>query len=418
MFATIIFLLITGIMIFAQYKREDNIVNLVSLLMAPYFVIVLFNNFFFYRLGFYKITDDTLWMILASLIAFFVGACFVTPISVPLIFEEDNDKRFERYNIKAMTRVLILIGIFGLFRVAQLILNGQFSASRFDEAEGIIGNGAIGHLLLVSYSIVPIVFLYWLENKKKISCLFATVLIVGVTFASFVKYNVIGIIVSLFIFTSIYKKSVVRKGVIILVSVVVALFVGNYLIGFYLRSANVESSFYINHFWVYASGSPIYDRYIFDQGINTELSVLHKMMTFLMAFPNMFIKKIFGGEGLFPHIKKSFLPIGSMYGQVSNVTDAFGYLYPAKGDAGEHIIYFLIIGLLGMIFSYAYVRAKKRDRLFNTYIVNLITYFVFFSFFGTFYINPGPWEMLVYSLIVPNLFLHETKLSKGIIRLS
>ena len=87
-----------------------------------------------------------------------------------------------------------------------------------------------------------------------------------------------------------------------------------------------------------------------------------------------------------------------LYGtSCDNVTDAFGYLYPAKGDVGEHILYFFIMIVLGAMFSSAYVRAKRRDSLFNTYIVNLITYFVFFSFFGTFYINPGPWEMLIYA---------------------
>lgn len=415
---TIIFLIMSLFVVWLQYVREKNIVNLVSLLVMPYFVIVLFNNFFFYRLGFYKIEDNVLIMLLASLLTFFAGSCLVSPEKAPLIFEEDNTERFGKYNVNAMKKTLYIIGFIGLVKVTQLYLTGQFSAERFDEAEGLMGNGIVGHLLLVSYSILPIVFLYWLEHKKEISYLFATIIIVAVTFTSLVKYNVIGVIVSLFIFTTIYKKSLLRKSVVLLISVVVAIFVGNYLLGFYLRDVNVASSFYINHFWVYASGSPIYDRYIFDPGINTELSVGHKLMTFLMAFPNMFIKKFFGGDGLFPHIKKSFLPVGTQYGQVSNVTDAFGYLYPAKGDFVEHMLYFGALLILGFIFSRAYMKAKRKSEYFNTYMCNLITYFVFFSFFGTFYINPGPWEMLIYSLIVPSLFLNSTNLRKGIIHLS
>ena len=416
--ATIVFLLISFSMVMIQSKREKNIVNLVSLLVMPYFILVFFNNYFFYRLGFYKISDRVLWMILASLVSFFIGSCMVRPSGVPVIFESDNKVRFEKYKIKPMANTLIVIGIIGLIKVGQLVLTGQFSGDRFNDAEGIMGNGLVGHLLLVSYSILPIVFLYWLEHKKEVRCLIATILIVGVTFTSLVKYNVIGVVVSLFIFTTIYKKSLLRKSLIGMVSIVIIIFVGNYFLGFYLRDANVATSFYINHFWVYASGSPIYDEYIFNPGINPEITVGYKLMTFLMAFPNMFIKKFSGGDGIFPHIKKNFLPIGKNYGQVSNVTDAFGYLFPAKGSILEIAFYFFVIFLLGILFSHAYMKGKSKADYFNTYIVNLITYFVFFSFFGTFYINPGPWEMLIYSLVIPSLFLKSTNLRKGIITLS
>lgn len=416
--ATIVFLVISFLMVMIQYKREKNVVNLVSLLIMPYFVLVFFNNFFFYRLGFYKITDRVLWMILASFVAFFIGSCLVAPSKTPVIFEEDNEERYEKYNIRAMTNALLLIAIVGLAKVVQLVIQGQFSGDRFNDAEGLMGSGLVGHLLLVSYSILPIVFLYWLDHKKEITCLIATILIIGVTFTSLVKYNVIGVVVGLFIFTTMYKKSLLRRGVILMLSIVIVIFVGNYFLGFYLRDVNVASSFYINHFWVYASGSPIYDDYIFDPGINTDLSIGYKMMTFLMAFPNMFIKRIFGGDGLFPHLKKSFLPIGVNYGQVSNVTDAFGYLYPAKGNVYEQILYFIVIFMLGLVFSHAYMKGKMKRAYFNTFVVNLITYFVFFSFFGTFYINPGPWEMLIYSAIVPSLFLRETNIRRGIIHLS
>ena len=166
---------------------------------------------------------------------------------------------------------------------------------------------------------------------------------------------------------------------------------------------------------MYASGSPIYDDYIFSRDINTHLTVGYKMMTFLMAFPNMFIKKFSDGIGVFPHLKKDFLPIGNDYGQVSNVTDAFGYLFPAKGDPEEVVAYFLILFVLGFVFNSVYMKAKNNGGYFNTYIVNLITYFIFFSFFGTFYISPGPWEIIIYSLIVPPLFQKSTNLRKGII---
>ena len=257
-----------------------------------------------------------------------------------------------------------------------------------------------------------------MEHKKEIFCLIATLLIIFVTFASFVKYNVIGIVIALFIFTSFYKKSVMGRGIIIMLFSVVSLFIANYFLGFFFRSISATVTFYNNHFWGYISGSLIYDDYIFDPGINSSITLEYKLLTFLFAFPNMFLRKLIGGRGLFPHIKKPFLPIGDMSGQSGNVTDAFGYLFPAKGLLIDKVLYIAIIVVLGMLFSSVYIRAKKKRDYYNTFICNFLTYFISLSFFGTFYISPGPWELLIYSLIVPDLFLHATDLKKGIIHLS
>lgn len=414
---TLIFLIITGLILFIQYKRENNMVNLVSIITAPYFVIVLLNNTLFYKNGFYKISNSVLAMLLSSLVAFFIGATFATPNHLPDINEEDNEIRFEKYRLEAMRNFLVIIAFIGMLRVLLLIRGGSFNAENFNDSEGIITGGVVGHLLLISYSILPIVFLYWLENKKRISYLIPVIMIVGITFASFIKYNAIGVIITLFIFTCLYKKSLLNKAVIVLLTAVLAIFVSNYALGFYIRSVNVSSRFYSNHLWNYMAGSVIYDNYLFPNGINTQLSIGYKMMTFLMAFPNMFLRKIVGGAGLFPHVKKNFLPVGVVYGQTSNVTDAFGYLFPVNRSFIEYIVYYLLITSLGFIFSKLYLKAKKRGKYFNTLICNFMTYFVFLSFFGTFYINPGPWEILLYSSIFPSLFLKATNLRKGIIRI-
>lgn len=415
---TYLFLIFLGITIYIQYKREKNIVNLVSILFTPYFFIVFFNNLLFIKNGFYRISNPVLIMILSSLLVFFLGATFATPKFIPVINETDNKKRFEKYRIVSIRNILLLIGIFGLLRVAFLIGAGHFSASNFDDSEGLASGGIVGHLLLFSYSILPIDFLYWLENKSKLSFLLPVIMIIGVTFASFIKYNVIGVVITLFIFTCLYKKSYIKRGVVILVASVVLLFLGNYAIGFYIRSTKVNSLFYFNHFWNYVGGSLIYDNYLFPYGINTDLSIGYKLMIFIMAFPNMFIRKLYGGEGLFRHVSKDFLAIGSVYGQISNVTDAFGYLYPVGQGVFSHMMYYLMIFVFGFIFSRMYLKAKIKSAFFNTFICNFMTYFVFLSFFGTFYINPGPWEILLYSSFAPLLFFKDTHLSKGIIKIS
>lgn len=416
---TLLFSFVILAIVLWQYKREKNIINMTTLLAGPYLFIFIINNYVFTRMGFYPISTQVMGMITASIAVFFLGTCVVSTKGIPELHETDNTIRFEEYRIESMTKIVLLIGIIGALKFIRLYLTGQFSATNFDNTEGVMGNGTVGHLLLLSYSIVPIVFLYWLENRKKVMCLISVLLIVAVTFTTFVKYNVIGVVFNLFLFTMLYKKSLFKKGILILFSVVVALFVGNYLLGFMARGLNVSSSFYLEHFWTYISGSAIYDNYIFTPGLNSDITIGYKLLTFIFAFPNMFITTIFGVEPLFPHVQKSFLAVGAGYGVTSNVTDAFGYLYPSKGDAFDILVYFVVLFVIAIIVSYIYIRSKRlsKQKHFNVFISNLITYFVFFSFFGTFYINPAPWEICIYSLIVPPLFLKATNLRRGIIRL-
>lgn len=413
-----LFLLVCTAMIWLQYKRENNIINIISLLVIPYMFVVLTNFAFLQKLGFYRITDRVLVMFLLSLICFFIGSCCVAPVKAPVILETDNESRFEKYNIQAMTRFVLVIGLICGAKALRLLMTGQFSGDNFEETEGLMGTGIVGHLLLISYSLLPIIFLYWIEHKKEILCLIVTIMIVLITFSTFVKYNVIGVVVTLFIFASIYKRSTIGKGVFILLLIVLLLFLGNYYLGFFLRNLRATSTFYMHHFWGYITGSAIYDDYIFDPGINVNVTLEYKLLTFIFAFPNMFIRKMTGGKGLFPHIKKPFLIIGEGAGQRGNVTDAFGYLFPAKGLLIDKTMYFVVLIIIGMLFTNIYMKAKRKKEYFNTFICSFITYFVFMSFFGTFYISPGPWEILLYSLTVPNLFLKSTDLRKGIIHLS
>ena len=413
---TIIFLIVSIIIILLQYYRERNIVNCVSLLVAPYVVIIFLNAMIFERLGFYKIRNEVLIMILTSIIVFFVGTMIATPKTIPKIYEEDNYNRYNKYNITLMTNFVFVIGSIGLIKLIMLIRTGGFKTD-FDGMEGIMGNGIVGHLLLISYSLIPIIFLYWLDHKKEIKCLFSVVLILGVTFSTFIKYNIIGVIISLFIFTTMYKKSVLKKAIIIMVAVVVVIFVGNYALGFALRSITVDNSFYLNHLWVYAGGSVLYDNSIFTGNVINNQSVLYRLCIFLFALPNMFIKKFNNGIGIFQHIRKPFLNIGIEHGMESNVVDAFGYLFPYKLGVGEIIIYYILIFLLGVVFTKIYVKSKRRNKYFNMVACNFLTYFVFFSFFGTFYINSGPWEILVYSAFIPYIFLKNNNILYGKIRI-
>ena len=170
--------------------------------------------------------------------------------------------------------------------------------------------------------------------------------------------------------------------------------------------------FYINHLWVYCSGSLIYDNYVFTTGVNVGMSMFEKLAIFLFALPNMFLSKIFG-KRFFPYSIMGFERVGSVEGQASNVTDAFGYIYPSLGGAADVIAFYVLIFAVGVLFSLIYFNCKKQRYRFSPLMSNFLTFFIFLSFFGTFYVLSGPWEILVWSIIVPLFFLRKPEADFG-----
>ena len=401
MYMTILFVIIVSIMVLYQRWKEGNWVNLISVFMGPYIPLVFLNNFFVYKNGFDKINDDVLVMILTSFIVFFSGSLLFKVKKNSTNKEEDNVSKLSRYDFKKMRTFLLFIGLIGIVKIIILYLQGSFS-SNIDDVEGVMGGGAIGHLLLASYSLLPIYFMYWTYNRK-LTILMPIILIMIVTFSSFVKYNIIGLFVSFFLFLALYRKSVLKRSLLILVSFVGVVFYVNYAISFVVVGNDMTTQFILNHFWMYIAGSLIYDNYIFLYGIRPGIGVFYKLGTFIFALPNMFLEKTFDFK-LFPHVRQEDLSI-SDFGETSNVVDAIGYLYPSKCDVLEVIIFYVILFILGALMAYIYKKHMKSSKYYDVFIVNFLCYFVFFSFFGTFYINSAPWEILIYSIFIPKLFI-------------
>lgn len=397
---TAIFLIVTVSLIVFQRYRERRWLNLISLLMTPYVIIVFFNNYFVYKIGFYKISDEVILMLLMAFVAFFLGALAFTCKLKPHA-ESRNIEMLQQYDMKKIKWFLYIVGVVGLLKAFILYRQGVYLSEMADDSEGVMGNGIVAHMLLATYSVLPIYFLNW-TYKKSLKELVPILLILIVAFSSLVKYNVIGPIVMLFIFVSMYKTSLLKKASIGMVSFVVLFFVANYALGFAIYGTEVDTFFYIGHFWKYFSGSVIYDNYIFTTGIRIDTSIFYKLMTFLFALPNMFLGKFFDVT-LFPHIGQ-YLRDVSNFGEQSNVVDVIGYLYPSKGSFDDIILFLIVVFFTGLFFSYLYKRCLERKNKYDTFIANVLTYFVFLSFFAPFFVLSNVWEIIVWALVMPPLF--------------
>lgn len=373
--------------------------------MVPYIIIVLFNNLLIYKVGFYKIGDDALLMLTCAFVIFFLGT-LPFKFKIHQFSDNHNECVLKSYNIKAIRIFLYLVGILGLLQALLYFKNGMLLSADSD-TEGVMGNGPIGHLLLSSYSVLPIYFLYWTYNKKFIDLL-PVVLVLLVAFSSFIKYNVIGPIIIIFIFVCLYRKSLLKKAFIAFSLFILIFFIANYAIGFAIVGAEVDPQFYIGHFWKYFAGSIIHDNYIFTTGINNGISLFYKLMTFLCALPNMFFSKLLGKTYFdFPETKMD--PI-SDFGEDTNVTELFGYLYPSHGDFGDILSFAILIFISGLIISYIYTKCLRNTNKYSSSVAIFLTYFIALDFFSPFFVLPGPWEILIWSMIIPSFFKNKRRI--------
>ena len=396
-----IFLFISLFIVFYQYKREGKPVNLLSLLIVPYIVIVIINNLIIYKFGFYKINDEVLILLSCVFIIIFLGT-IPFKFSIDNHTDQNNINILKSYNIKAIKRFLYIVSFLGLSKALILYKQGiLFNAD--NDFEGIMGTGPIAHMLLASYSVLPIYFLNWTYNRK-LKEIIPVILILLVAFSTMIKYNTIGPIISLFIFVCIYRKNILKKAILSFAIIILLIFIANYAIGFALLGIKVETTFYLVHFWKYFAGSLINDNYIFSSGINVGIGIFDKLLIFLFALPNMFINKITGttfySYEMLPWEAQSV----SNLGEVSNVIDVFGFLYPSKGDFGEIIWFAIIIFIVSILFSYIYIKATSIRNSFSPFIAIMLTYFVALDFYSPFFVLAGPWEILIWSLIIPSLF--------------
>lgn len=408
---SVAFIVIICLLIVLYYQKTKSLYNLYLLLAAPYVLIILVNQYIAAPyFAFYPISDDTITMIFFSLVVFFIGSY---PLAKPNQGEQQNsiNQKFDKYYMKQMSVFVFVCGMICMIWALRIWIFNPNSIELFEKTGSELSSGPIAHLKIIASSLAPITFTYGIIRKDRIAIVGTIMLFIAV-FLTFTKYNIICAVIAVLIYIGLYIPELARKTLLSFVGFPIVLFVGNYYLSFYLRgvSSLITNTYYLNHLWTYIGGSVIYDNYIFTLGVRIGMHTPEKIMTFLFALPNLFLNKLFGIQ-IFPHIQQKFLST-SNGGEFSNVTDAFGYLYPSYGDIYDIVIYYVIIFMVSIVFTLAVNRMMlNTNTRLNATLPYFLSEFVLMSFFGTFYISPGPWEQLIFCAIMPCLFLRRTNIS-------
>lgn len=408
---TFFFVIIIAILIIWSVRIAKSILNVFSVLSIPYLLIVPINNLLISNYGFFEISSQTLLMLSIGLVCFFIGFAMANKIN-PLTRNSHVMQQIDLkiFNMRHILRYVLFVEALTIMRFMYIILTNGISFITTEMYEGILTRGPMGHLLLSIYPLIPIIFFYWLKNKKKWGYLIATLIGVFVLFLTLVKYHVIGMLVLLYFFSIMNDKSYLRKGSISIVIIVLSCFIGNYLFQFTINDTayKVDNSYYFQHLWNYISGSLIYDNYIFTNGLRIGTDIFYKLGTFICAPINMFLN--IANITLFPHERQDFRFVSNT-GEQGNVCDAIGYLYPSRGFNEDIMMFIIVLVFIGFIVTSVYNKLWKsaNRQNFVVTICVLLTFFVFFSFFGTFYVTPVPWEILFWSYFSLRIFKKKAK---------
>lgn len=409
------FFLIIGVAInLIEYRINRRLINAVSVITLPYLVIVPLNNFIAVNYGFYKVNDDVLVMLMMAFGLYAIGSFIVdyrkrvSKTKVILDFEQ-NAQKFNYYKIGKMKNYCLIIELIMGFRLIRIILMYGFKQLSAESGINLLGGGE-AHLFFTIYPLIPIMFYYWLEHKKEISYLCVTIIAMVFTFLSFTKYHSIGLAIMIYLFVSFENRKYLKKGLVLLLTLVSSLFIVNYVVGFILANVfeQVNNEFYLNHLWNYIAGSIIHDNYIFTSAENAGVSFVDKFVYCFMPLPNMLLS-FFSVEGFKANINVRMLPTG-MNGEYGNVLDFIGFLYPTNGNFVEIIFFGIIMLVLGAVFTIIHNKAIKTRKHFNPSICVIMTFFEVLAFFAVYMSSSMVWEILVFSIIMPYLFDRRVKI--------
>lgn len=399
---TFIFLAVSLGLILLERYRNKQLMSPLTVLIIPYMIIVAINNFYAVRFGFYAVTNKVFCMLLFGFVMFFIGGA-VLKIN-PVVKRNSAISKLNNYNVKAMGRFTLAIEMIIIIKFIITLRSYNLTWFIADANEGYLMQGIVGHLMLMLYATLPIIFLYWIKNKKKYLYLLISLVGVGLMFMTFVKYHVICLIVLMYLVAAAEDRKYLKKGAVFIVIVCISSFVFSYFVTFLLRGKTneVQNSFYIYHLWKYIGGSVINDNLIFSQGLYTDVNIFYKLGGILFAFPNMFITAF----GFTPVCHKTGLPMYpiSSVGEYSNVIDFIGYLFPSKGGVLDIISFAFVMLVFGFISRLIYCRFRKKNNRFTLAGWAYMLFFCFFSFFGVYGALTNPWEIMLDCAIIPAIF--------------
>lgn len=404
-------ILIYGIALSYNIIYKKKWINTLFFTLAPYAIITFINNVFMTKLGYLKVSDEVIFLIIVALIPLSTGMA-ISNIFFKLLYGKSTKycsiERSDAFDEKANASIESISGwivICCFLRLLQLFTiyakYGLSYVAQFDfYAFGL--QGIISHLFLTIYPFAGIVLYYGIKNKSKKHII---IFLMGVIVAalSFIKYHAILYVLFAFFYCVTKNGKFAKKLGFICLGTVMVIFIGNYIIGFAIRGITEYGiKDYLYKIWDYIGGSLINCNYsITEQGLHnyTWSDLLYSSLTPVI---NMFSQKILKK----PLNVKSF-PMGfkaiNYNGNMSNVMSlVFVNLY-----TGSWVYFMLYLVFLGFVVEWIIhkIEFRKNDNLLTFYVM-LLTISIL-TFFANYFELSAIWEITIWSLLIPPILLNN-----------
>ena len=244
------------LMLMFNKKTQNTIIDAFFLVVSPYVFIITINNLLMGGIGFYKVSNQVIWIHAIAIFFFFMGTF--------LGWHLGNNYKLKSYYKK--TDLLSVNSVVLIFISSISILIILLDIYRLCAQYGIVGmlkqgdtvdRGYIAsHLMILITPLMILMMDFYFETKKIIYILFCTIML-SLIFLTFIKYHIISAVLSIFIYVVLTRPQYVKKIGISSLVFVLGAFALNYMINFKVNKMQVNDNFYINHMWKYIAGGTI-----------------------------------------------------------------------------------------------------------------------------------------------------------------
>ena len=376
------------------------------LIILPYLAIILINNTIGAYMGFYKVTDRTMLMVLIGGLCFFAGNCLIHILSRDTAPANRRDISGLSQDILDIDRVRCYVTLVLGLRFLQLLLifarNGLAKVTAND-FELLLTKGIMGHLMISVFPLIPILFYHWLVDRKKVIDLALTGVYFVMAFIETEKAQVLTITIAVFLYCVLKNRKYFKKGVIIMGSMIVLLFVGNYAAKFVMEGiyGSVGKDYYFYRLWSYIAGSLINSKVVTDTIHKIPTDGFDYVSDVLLSLPNLFAVKLLGHEigpdvrGVMPYMYGFLRVTKYTYGykrQTGNVLTTMTYIF----GNGNWIAFAIVMFLWGILAEFIMHKMYSSGR--DSRLITCCSFMAFsmVSFFGSYYTSASFTERLLY----------------------
>lgn len=395
---TLIFSSIIISLISFNIKVYKKLINPLSVFAFPFLFIVIIINFFGDKIGYYKVSDKVLFIILICIISFFVGNVLI------LFFSKKNNifskKKYEFKNLDFAMGLAISICFFS-FIVLYLKAYYYVGIVNFYKPPmtQILKSGIFAHLVYLGYPAFYYYIIKFIKTGEK-RYFFLIFIYIFLSFGTMTKYHVLFPIVGSFFFLSFHvKKTRLFKYILICLMIIIILFMTNYLVFFLINNNfNLDKIIWsLDRLLFYIVNGPI----VFSEHIENNIMPNHNISIFTRV-SNVLLPKATELIGLERIDYKKFFKVNDR-GFSGNVITFLGESYYFLGLWGSVTLMVILGFIVSLFYKLAFITKNLIIEIFTSHLLTII----FLMFFGNYFSLLPIWERMFFILFIPILTIFK-----------